>query len=57
MFAEIQLSGFSDEIDENFDRQMAVIPKLSMRYIEIRGVDGKNIADLTDEELQAVPEW
>ncbi len=56
MFAEIQFSGFSDEIDESFDRQMAVIPKLSMRYIEIRGVDGKNIADLTDEELQAVRE-
>lgn len=56
MFSGIQLSGFADEIDESFDRQMAVIPALSMKYIEIRGVDGKNIADLTDDELQAVRE-
>lgn len=56
MFSDILLSGFSDEIDPSFDKQMEVIPKLSMKYIEIRGVDEKNIADLTADELAAVQE-
>lgn len=54
MFPHIQLSGFADEIDPSFDKQMQVIPALGMKFIEIRGVDGKNIADLTDEEVAAV---
>lgn len=54
MFPHIQLSGFADEIDPSFDKQMQVIPALGMQFIEIRGVDGKNIADLTDEEVAAV---
>ena len=54
MFPHIQLSGFADEIDPSFDKQMQVIPALGMQFIEIRGVDGKNIADLTDEEIASV---
>ncbi len=54
MFPNIWLSGFADEIDPSFDKQMEVIPKLGMKYIEIRGVDGKNIADLTPEEVAEV---
>ena len=50
----IRLSGFADEIDKSFDRQMEVIPALGMEYIEIRGVDSKNVADLTDEEVAEV---
>lgn len=56
MFNQIQLSGFSDEISPDFDKQMQVIPKLGMKYIEIRGVDGKNITDLTPDEVAAVKE-
>ena len=47
MFNQIQLSGFSDEISPDFDKQMQVISQLGMKYIEIRGVDGKNITELT----------
>lgn len=54
MFPNIQLSGFADEIDKSFDRQMEVIPALGMKYIEIRGVDAKNVADLNDEEVAEV---
>ena len=50
------ISGFADEIDANFDVQMANLKKLGMQYIEIRGVDGKNIAALTDEEIILVKE-
>ena len=54
MFKNIELSGFSDEISPDFDRQLQVIRQLGMKYIEIRGVDRKNIADLTEEEVAQV---
>lgn len=47
MFTNIELSGFSDEISPDFDQQLKVISQLGMKYIEIRGVDGKNISELT----------
>jgi Sugar phosphate isomerases/epimerases len=53
---QIYLTGFSDEICEDFDKQLQVVSKFGLKYIEIRGVDGKNIAVLSDEERQAVKE-
>lgn len=44
------LSGFADEIDPSVDIQIRVLKKLGIRYIELRGVDGRNIVSLTDEE-------
>ena len=46
-----KISGFSDEIAEDVDTQFAVLGKLGIRYFEPRGVDGKNIADLSEEEV------
>lgn len=48
------LSGFSDEISANFTEQLEVIKSLDMVYIEIRGVNGKNIADHTLEEVRGI---
>lgn len=48
------LSAFSDEIDENFNKQLAAVKDFGINYIEIRGVDGKNISDLTHEEILEV---
>ncbi len=45
------LSGFSDEIDENIDRQFTHLKTLGMEYFEPRGINGTNIADLSEEEL------
>ncbi len=45
------ISGFSDEIDENIDRQFSHIKSLGMEYFEPRGINGVNIADLSEEEL------
>ncbi len=45
------LSGFSDEIAEDIDIQFRVLRKLNLKYFEVRGVDGKNIAALTDQEV------
>lgn len=48
------LSGFSDEIDEKIEVQFQSMKKLGIPYFEARGIDGKNIADLTDEEIEAL---
>lgn len=45
------ISGFSDEIDENIDIQFEALQRLGMKYFEPRGINGKNIADLTDDEI------
>ena len=45
------ISGFSDEINEMTDVQFAHIKTLGIEYFEPRGIDGKNIADLNDEEV------
>ena len=45
------LSGFSDEIDENIDTQFKCLKNLGMEYFEVRGVNSKNIADLSEEEV------
>lgn len=48
--AYAKISGFSDEIDSQISVQFEVLDKLNIRYFEPRGVNGKNISQLTDEE-------
>lgn len=48
------ISGFADEIDANFDAQLEGLKKLGISYIEPRGIDGKNISLITEEEAKAV---
>ncbi len=40
------LSGFSDEIDQDFATQCEVVTRLGLKYIEIRSAWGTNILDL-----------
>ncbi|MBV7509185.1 sugar phosphate isomerase/epimerase [Bacillus sp. sid0103] len=49
---DLLISGFSDEISSDFDTQLEVVAKLGMRYISLRGIDGKNIGDFTLEEIK-----
>ncbi len=51
--AEFILSGFTDEYSQNFDEQIEGLKKNGMKYMEIRGVNGKNISNLNEEELLA----
>ena len=51
-----KISGFADEIAEDVDTQFRVLQKLDISYFEPRGIDGKNIADLSDEEAEALKE-
>lgn len=50
------LSGFADEISPDFDIQLDSLNKLDIKYIELRGVDGTNIADISDEKLYEIKE-
>ncbi|MDF2699416.1 MAG: gfo/Idh/MocA family oxidoreductase [Haloplasmataceae bacterium] len=50
------LSGFADEIDENFMIQLKSVKQLKMDYIEIRGVDGRNISTYSLYEMIKIKE-
>jgi|LSQX01.1.fsa_nt_gb sugar phosphate isomerase/epimerase len=46
------LSAFSDEFSANFDRQLEGLLQNGISYMEIRGVDGKNISALSPDEVK-----
>ncbi len=48
------LSGFADEISDRLDTQLEVLSRLGVRYLELRGVWGKNVLELDDVELARV---
>ena len=49
-------SGFSDEIASDIKTQFEVLGRLGIKYFEPRGVDGKNISELTDGEAMELKE-
>ena len=52
----IKLCAFADESSGQIDGQIDALVRNNIPYLEIRGVDGKNVADLTDEEATSVYE-
>lgn len=48
------LSAFGDEIDSNLQTQMDVLDTHKIKYIEIRGVNGKCIVDYSLEEVREI---
>ena len=54
--AYAKISGFSDEIASDIKTQFEVLNKLGIKYFEPRGVDGKNISELNDDEVKALKE-
>lgn len=48
------LSGFADEIDDRLDKQMDTLDTLGIRYIEMRGVEGKNLSDYTPDAAKEI---
>ncbi|MBQ3125043.1 MAG: sugar phosphate isomerase/epimerase [Clostridia bacterium] len=49
-----KISGFSDEIASDIKTQFEVLNKLGIKYFEPRGVNGKNISELNDDEVIAL---
>ncbi|MBQ3037585.1 MAG: sugar phosphate isomerase/epimerase [Clostridia bacterium] len=52
MAEQFIISGFSDEIDESIDIQFKHLNSLGIEYFEPRGVDGKNISELSQQEVE-----
>jgi sugar phosphate isomerase/epimerase len=50
------LSGFVDEISDDFAEQCQVASGLGLRYVEVRSAWGTNILDLDDSQLATVRE-
>lgn len=47
----MKITGFADEIAADAGEQITGLQAAGVRYVEIRGVDGTNVLDLTDEQV------
>lgn len=54
MWNEIMISGFADEIDMDLDKQIEVLKKLNMKYVEMRGVNGKGLVEYPLAEVKEI---
>ena len=52
--AEFRLSAFADEYSPELDRQLEGLRSFGIDRIELRGVDGKNVSELTPKEAREV---
>lgn len=48
------ITGFADEIDDSLEKQMETLKELGVKYIEMRGVNGKNLSDHEPNEAKAI---
>ena len=48
------LSAFADEVSDDFAEQMDILEAEGVKHIELRGILGKNVADLTMDEAKKV---
>ena len=52
IMATLKLSAFSDEYAENLKEQCQALNAFGIEYMEIRGVNGKNVSALTKSEVK-----
>ena len=48
----IQLSAFADEAASDYSTQLQILREERIPYIELRGLDGKNISDISENEAE-----
>lgn len=48
------LSGFADEIDPDLEAQLDAFDDLDIAYFDLREVDGTNVLDLDNAELDRI---
>lgn len=51
---EFKLSAFADEAGGSLDEQITALRENGISFLEIRGVDGENIADITAEKAREI---
>ena len=49
-----KLTGFADEIAQDLDTQIISFQKLGIKYIEMRGVDGKNLIHHDNDKVKEI---
>ena len=49
---DFKISAFSDEYADSLTEQCKALNKLGIEYMEMRGVDGKNVSSLSPEEVK-----
>ena len=54
--AKLTLSAFSDEYADSLQQQCQALNQFGIEYMEMRGVNGKNVSALTKEEVQQAKE-
>ena len=54
MKQNLQLCAFADEAGNRLEEQIAALKENGIPYLELRGVNGKNVADLTAEEAKNI---
>lgn len=52
----IKLTGFGDEISSELEEQLDVLAAEGIRYLELRGVEGKNVVELEKADLDHIGE-
>jgi sugar phosphate isomerase/epimerase len=52
--AKVKLTCFADEISHDLEEQLDVLAQEGLSYLELRNVWGKNVLDLTEEELLSI---
>ena len=50
--SKIILSAFADEYSSDFTEQLSMLNSFGIGYVEVRGVDGKNVSLLTKDEVR-----
>lgn len=51
---EFKLAAFADEADSRLDGQISAMTENGVEYLEIRGVDGENISDISEDKAREV---
>ena len=54
MSKNFKISGFADEISDDLNTQIESLNKLGIKYVEMRGVDGKNLIFHSDEKVKDI---
>lgn len=49
-----KLAAFADEADASLDGQIKAMTENGVNYLEIRGVDGQNISDISEEKAREI---
>ncbi len=51
---KFRLAAFADEADSRLDGQISAMKENGVEYLEIRGIDGENISDITADKVRDI---